>query len=145
MKNHLKTLGTLYFLFGMLGVAVAIIFLQAVTGHEALPRRVLPFSTSGFGSVLATFFALTSIPGVIAGLGLLLQQSWARPFVLILGYVNLFNIPLGTILGIYTIWIITKERDTEISDSEAVVEKELPRVFPPYHWSGSVGDHRKSA
>ncbi|MDZ7292710.1 MAG: hypothetical protein ONB44_06690 [candidate division KSB1 bacterium] len=130
MKNHVKILGGLYLVFGILGLIVAIVFLNALTGQVAFPRRLLIFSTSGFGAVLAFFFAIVSVPAIIGGTALLLRQPWARILVLILGFVNIFNIPLGTILGIYTIWVLTREQATQELKGDKTVE---PRVFPPYH------------
>jgi hypothetical protein len=133
MKNHIKILGRAYLAFGVLGLVVAAGFINALTSPGFTPRSLLPLSTAGFGAILAALFTLTSVPSLIGGGALLLQQSWARMLVLILGYVNLCNVPLGTILGIYTIWVISSEKDTQISDTDAVVEKDMPRVFPPYH------------
>ena len=55
---------------------------------------------------------LISAPGIIGGLGLMKKQSWARILVLVLGVINLINIPFGTALGIYTIWTLTN-KETE--------------------------------
>jgi hypothetical protein len=133
MKNHIQILGVLYILFGLLGVVVAVIFFDALAGRGPIPGKMkLIFSTSGFGSVLALFFVLVSLPGIIGGLALLMRKSWARIWVLILGFVNIFNIPLGTMLGIYTIWVLMSEEATNALDSGAESEP-MPRVFPPYH------------
>lgn len=133
MKNHIKTLGLSYLAFGALGLIVAAGFINALAGPGFAPKSLLPFSISGFGAILAALFTLTSIPSLIGGAGLLMQQSWAKTLVLILGYVNLCNVPLGTALGIYTIWVISSDKETPISDTDAVIESEAQRVFPPYH------------
>ncbi len=44
--------------------------------------------------------------GFIAGWGLLQREPWARILALILGFISLFNIPFGTALGIYTLWVL---------------------------------------
>ncbi|PYX36978.1 MAG: hypothetical protein DMG75_08590 [Acidobacteria bacterium] len=44
--------------------------------------------------------------GFVAGWGLLERQTWARILCLVLGFISLFNIPLGTALGIYTLWVL---------------------------------------
>lgn len=133
MKNHIKTLGLSYLAFGVLGLIVAAGFINALTGPGFAPKSLLPFSISGFGAILSALFALTSIPSLIGGAGLLMQQAWAKTLVLILGYVNLCIVPLGTILGIYTIWVISTDKESPISDTDAVVEGDSQRVFPPYH------------
>jgi hypothetical protein len=133
MKTHVKTLGVLYIIFGLLGVFVAFIFLQTLAGHGTIPGKIkLIFSISGFGSVLAFLFSIVSAPAIIGGIALLMRQSWARILVLILGFVNLFNIPLGSMLGIYTIWVLMSDEATEFLESKFDREYE-PRVFPPCH------------
>src|SRR5258708_32453357 len=42
--------------------------------------------------------------GFFAGWGLLQRQEWARTVALVVGFVALLNVPLGTALGSYTLW-----------------------------------------
>ena len=44
--------------------------------------------------------------GIFAGWGLLTRQSWARAFALVFGGINLMELPFGTALGIYTLWVL---------------------------------------
>jgi hypothetical protein len=44
--------------------------------------------------------------GFIAGWGLLQRESWGRLLALVMGFISLFNVPLGTALGIYTFWVL---------------------------------------
>jgi hypothetical protein len=44
--------------------------------------------------------------GFIAGWGLLQRDPWARILALIVAFISLFNVPLGTGLGIYTLWVL---------------------------------------
>ena len=60
-------------------------------------------------SVLASFLIVMAIPGLIGGMGLLKRKEWARILVLILGCFNLLAFPLGTALGIYTIWTLMQD------------------------------------
>jgi hypothetical protein len=47
-----------------------------------------------------------AIAGFIAGWGLLERCAWARPLALILAFLALLNPVLGTLLGIYTLWVL---------------------------------------
>lgn len=58
---------------------------------------------------MAMFLLVISAPGIIGGYGILKKCSWARILVLILGALNLLNIPFGTILGVYTFWGLLNE------------------------------------
>jgi len=64
--------------------------------------------TSIVATVLAGTFALFSIPEIIAGIGLLKRRPWSRILTLILGVLSLLEIPIGTAVGIYTLWVLLK-------------------------------------
>lgn len=133
MKKHFNLLGTLYIVFGLLGVLVSLGFLNAYFGYWTPPGKMkLLFSTSGWGSVLVFLFAVVSLPGIVAGLGLLKEKNWARFLVLVLAFVNLMNLPLGSMLGIYTIWVVLNTESVPPLEKLGSQEP-FDRVFPPYH------------
>jgi ABC-type spermidine/putrescine transport system permease subunit II len=55
---------------------------------------------------ISTVLLLKAVVGVIAGWGLLQRESWGRVLALIVAFVSLINVPLGTALGIYTLWVL---------------------------------------
>ena len=71
--------------------------------------RVLGF----IGTVGAIFFTILALPGLVAGYGLLKRQPWARVLALVVGVLSLVNIPLGTVIGIYTFWVLLKPESTD--------------------------------
>ncbi len=134
MKNHLKILGILYLAFGILGAVIAVIFLKSHAGQLSMKGVITMIaSPSGFVSVIAFLFALESLPALIAGMALLRGLFWARFLALVLGFLSLFIIPLGTALGIYALWVVINDKAFSESSSEEIKESTLPRVFPPYH------------
>ncbi len=133
MKKHLNILGVCHILFGVLGAVVTLGFLNNFSGYWTMPEKVkFLFSTSGWGSVLVFLFALASLPGIVGGLGLLFNKPWARFVVLVLSFVNLMNIPLGTMLAIYAIWVVMNAQEVQPLDKLGSQEP-FDRVFPPYH------------
>jgi hypothetical protein len=60
-----------------------------------------------------------SIPGVIGGIGLLKRKPWARILVLILAVFDLLNVPIGTAVGVYTIWVLIQEETEQLFSAEA--------------------------
>jgi TonB family protein len=60
------------------------------------------------GEVGAMFSGAT-IAGLIAGGGLMARASWARKLAIVLGCINLVLFPLGTVLGIYTFWVLAPQ------------------------------------
>ena len=52
--------------------------------------------------------------GFFTGWGLLQREEWARTVALVVGFVALLRIPLGTALGVYTLWVLLpKQSDDE--------------------------------
>lgn len=133
MQNRFKNLGIFYFAFGALGLVMAGLLFAVKSGWLLLPAKMSIFSSAhGYVSVIALIFAIEAIPAIVTGLALLKGILWARMSAMALGFVNLFIIPLGTALGIYTLWILINDTSLSESSSETVDEKMLPRVFPPY-------------
>src|SRR5687768_13845452 len=58
------------------------------------------------GAALSTFLLVLSLPAVIIGIGLLQLRTWARVAGIVISLLNLFNFPLGTILGVYGLWVL---------------------------------------
>jgi hypothetical protein len=72
---------------------------------------------------VAGFIWLTSILDVIAGIGLLKRRNWARILGIIGGILDLLAIPVGTAIGIYTIWILTKKEIINLSRGQVSEDK----------------------
>jgi hypothetical protein len=101
MDTHVKIVGWLWIANGVLSVLMAIIGLAVINWPGVIP--------AARDSLLASFGALCFfLPGiiayVIAGYGLLKYKSWARILVIILAILNLILFPIGTAVGIYTLW-----------------------------------------
>jgi hypothetical protein len=48
----------------------------------------------------------------VIGVGLLQRRSWARIAGIVISLLNLFYFPLGTMLGVYGLWVLFA-KDTE--------------------------------
>jgi hypothetical protein len=89
-------------------LAAVVVFLAIVGGGLLSGDTEAIGITTGVGTLVAAFLLIFAAPGLIGGIGLLKKCSWAWILVLILGCLNLLNIPLGTALGIYTIWVLVQ-------------------------------------
>jgi hypothetical protein len=52
------------------------------------------------------FLLIKAGAGIAAGVGLRRHEDWARVTAIVLGFLDLLHVPLGTALGIYTIWAL---------------------------------------
>ena len=110
MKKHLDILGYLYLALGALGVLGALFVFLVLTGSGLLADDPDAAAvTSGVGVIVGIVILVLSLPNLLAGYGLLKRHSWARGLALVLGFLNLFQVPIGTALGIYTFWVLLKD------------------------------------
>jgi hypothetical protein len=115
MERHVTVLGILYIAFSALGFLLAIIIFTAVVGGGIISGDSEAMAITGIvGPAVALFFVLLSAPGMIGGIYLLKHRPWARILVLVLGFINLIEIPIGTALGIYTIWVLFKNETAQM-------------------------------
>ena len=115
-------------MFGALGAFAALIillFFGGLAGIETLngdPSSVEDVAVlSLIGGIGFIVVAIFSVPGLIAGIGLLNGYEWARILTLVLSALNLFNIPLGTALGIYGLWVLSKNETIELLKAKRVM------------------------
>jgi hypothetical protein len=62
---------------------------------------------------IGCFLLIKAAAGFITGIGLLERQSWARPLALGIGIIAMINIPFGTAIGVYTLWVLLS-REAEL-------------------------------
>ena len=115
MDKHITILAVLYIAFSILGLLAGFIVFVAMAGGGLMSGdNEAMLITAGVGTIVALLIFVLSVPGLIGGIGLLKKKSWARILVLIVGFVNLLNIPIGTILGVYTIWVLLNNETTQL-------------------------------
>ncbi len=113
MNVHKRILAILYIISASVQI-LAMIILSSIISliiplimEEAGPEAqwvfvwIVPFiRLIAFGIIV-----LFSIPSIIGGIGLLNNKPWALTLLLVLGCFKLFSFPIGTAIGIYTIWV----------------------------------------
>ncbi|MEN8116232.1 MAG: hypothetical protein ABFS16_04605 [Bacteroidota bacterium] len=115
MEKHVNVVAALQIGFSILGLFIAgLIFTlfqligDFVDDHEA--ELVL----SIIANVMMVVVTVISIPGIIAGIGLFKRKEWARILTLILSVLDLVNFPLGTAVGVYSIWALVQTETVEL-------------------------------
>jgi len=123
MKGHLTIVAALNIGFGALGVLIAIIVFVAVVGGGILSGDTEAMTiTAIVGTSIAGLFMFLSIPGIIAGIGLLKRKSWARILALIIACIDLIFIPIGTLIGAYGIWVLVHDDTVKLFESAKGIE-----------------------
>jgi hypothetical protein len=107
MATHVRILGWLHIVFGVFGLCAALLVLGGSVLGGLFSGSVMGMLGAGLGGTFAAMFiALLSVPGLIAGYGLLKFQPWARILTIVLAVFELIRFPWGTILGIYSLWVL---------------------------------------
>jgi len=115
MRKHVTVAGALRIGMGVLGLLIAAFVFVAVVGGGLISGDRDAFAiTSVVGTVIGGFFGLISLPNIIAGWGLIRFKPWARILTLILSALDLVNVPIGTLLGIYTIWVVLQDETEKL-------------------------------
>jgi hypothetical protein len=125
MQTHVKVLGVVYmavgacmlllalFLFLTMGSVAGIVGATAEPQDAAIAIPVLGLA----GTALAAMLGIFSLPSLITGYGLLYFKSWARIVGIVLSAVSLINIPIGTIVGAYGLWVLLNKETERLFDN----------------------------
>lgn len=108
-QKHITLVGILTLVHSGLVVAVAILAFGVLTGIGAVSGDEDAFLVLGIiGTVLGGFLLLLSIPGIVGGIALLQRARWSRVFMIVLSAFKLMDVPIGTALGVYTIYVMLR-------------------------------------
>lgn len=128
MLTHVKVLAVLYLVLSALGVLGAL-FMMMMFGvaagsvglsgdpDAAMAAPIITLIGSGF----VIFLLIVSIPGLVLGWGLLQLKPWARILGIVLCAINLINIPIGTVLGAYGLWVLLNAETERLFSSSVPV------------------------
>ena len=111
MEGHVRALGVIYIVMGVLLVIVGLFLTTVVVGSGLLSGdRTAMLTTGAVGTWLAALFVALSLPSIAAGFGLLKFRNWGRVLAIIIGVLNLFGFPIGTAIGVYTLYVLLSEQ-----------------------------------
>ena len=112
-ETHVNIVAWLHIVLSALGLLVTALVFLVFVGIGLVLAATEGSEAMGIFAVIATiisaFLLLVSAPGLVGGIGLLKRQNWARILVLILRVLQLFNVPFGTAVGIYSLWALTRQ------------------------------------
>jgi len=79
-------------------------------GLGAATQDSVAFEILGItGAAVGGLMLILSLPGLAAGIGLLRRLPWSRVLALVLSAFDLIIFPLGTILGAYTVFVLSQQ------------------------------------
>ena len=113
MEQHKKVLGIIYIITAVFQIIIlsilslfwSTIFGFIITEVEPNEARIVEFIFSVIQFIPWFIMLFISIPSLIAGFGLLNGQKWALMMALVLGCLKILSFPIGTAIGVYSIWV----------------------------------------
>ena len=112
MKKHVDLLGILYMLCGGLNVVVGVALLALGGGAAAVKPPAL--LTAAVFLVIAAVALAWGAANLWAGAAIRRHSPTARLLGLAMAVLNLFVLPFGTALGIYSLWVLLNDQSRQL-------------------------------
>ena len=110
MRKHVKVLGWLYIVLGVINLLIGLTAFGLLSGIGLLSGDVQAFGVlTIIGGFTGVVMLIVAVPNLVCGLGLLRDWGgWVLVLAVILGLFNLTTFPVGTAIALYTFWIAWK-------------------------------------
>jgi hypothetical protein len=130
-QSHITLLGVLHIARGVLlllvGVAIFLILAAAgVISDDETAVGVLAI----VATIIMFIFLIIAVPSIVAGIGVLMRREWGRIVALVVGILSLIDIPFGTALGVYTIWILMNDEMRPLFQTSSSAPGQTPVPAP---------------
>jgi hypothetical protein len=117
MKKHVNVAAILQIVFGSLNVIAAMAIAFAFGFVDQFVDDPTAVKVLGIvGTPLVVLFLLFGGAMIAGGVGLLSCKPWARILTLVMSAVGLLNIPIGTLKGVYIIWVLVQSETVSLFD-----------------------------
>ncbi len=122
MEKHVKILGIIFIICGILGI-IASLGIMILVGPFAISKVAEDspeLSTFAIGFIVEGIGFLAMLVSVIkgvAGIALLKRMNWGWVLGLLAAVLSLFNFPIGTAIGVYGLWVLFQEEVREMFDT----------------------------
>ena len=113
VREHVRLVGILWMAYSAFHVVAGVVLIVVANaifgGHFHIPGGPPPEMSVWLRPLISFagwLILAKAAAGFFAGWGLLQKEDWARTVSLVVGFVALLNVPIGTALGIYTLWVL---------------------------------------
>ncbi len=131
MEKHIQLVGILNIAYRSMLILVSLLLLVIAAGFRrffdmilrlgSIDIRDVPYELLDIVPVVLLVIALlmfvVSAIGIVAGAGVLARKRWGRVLMLVISFFNLLRIPVGTVLGGYSIWVLLNDETIRLFDA----------------------------
>jgi len=116
MKKHVTVVGAIHIGFGFLGLiaAVALFFILNFARGQVMGDQTGEMVLSFLSISLPLLVGFLSTLGLIGGIGLFTYSPWARYLVIVVAALGCLNIPIGTLKGVYSLWVLMQDETVQL-------------------------------
>ena len=128
VQEHVRLVGLFWLAFSAFNTVISAVLYVLANTLFANPQGLgAPEASTAFLrpllSVVAILVLAKAAIGFLTGWGLLQREKWARVTALALAFISLFtNIPFGTALGVYTMWVLLPSESEREYDALAEMQ-----------------------
>ena len=109
-ERRVQAVGWFHVGLSSLGILVGLGLFGAIAPWGLLAGDpTAAFVTGTVGSVLAGLFFAVSLPGLVAGVGLLRRRPWARGVAMLVSALLLLQVPIGTAIGAFSLYVLLQD------------------------------------
>ena len=131
MERHITVVAVLHIAYNIVGILIGLFLFTFLTGIGIFTGDDVALTVLTLvATFLAGLFLIGSIPGIIGGIFLLQRREWARILVIIVSFFDLLHVPLGTLLGAYSLWVLLNSEVVAVFQGNAPAVSTVP-VSPP--------------
>jgi hypothetical protein len=131
MEKHIQLVGILNIAYRSVLILVSVILLVIAAGFRrffdmivrlgSVDMHDVPYELLDIVPLILVVVALVmfvvSVVGIVAAAGVLGRKRWGRVLMLVVSFFNLLRVPLGTILGGYSIWVLLNDETIRLFDA----------------------------
>lgn len=114
MQKHVRIISIIMIVSGILYLLAALLLgmigLMAVK-NQAQTGDIAVMPSMVTGVVLLLPLGLIGVLHILTGRAFRAGTNWARIALWILAIINLGNVPVGTAIGVYAMWVLVKTRE----------------------------------
>lgn len=132
MERHITVVGILHIAYNVVALLIGLFLFTFLTGIGIFTGDDVALTVLMLvGTFLAGLFLIGSIPGIIGGIFLLQRREWARILVIIVSFFDLLHVPLGTLLGAYSLWVLLNAEVVAAFQGKPMTPVSVPVPAPP--------------